>query len=551
MSRPLKLIALVGRPNVGKSTLFNRMVGRRAALVQDMPGVTRDRHYGDGELLERRFMVVDTGGFEPLASEGMLSAMRVQAEIAIEEADVVIALFDGTEGLLPADEEITRMLVRSGKAVYYAVNKIDGPRHDALVADFYSLGVDPLWPISAEHGGGVLDLMEAIFEEQFPPLDADAEAADPSVTRIAVIGKPNAGKSTLVNRMLGEERLLVSDIPGTTRDAIDTWLEAPPDPLLIEQAEERLAAARRAFEDEEVARDELNERLAEEDPDDGITVMHHVAGDSADDWRPEVDVEHQDWVAPVGDGSDRAVVEAEAALERARGRRRYLLIDTAGIRRRKWITTSLERASIIQSFKSIDRSEVCLLLIDATHGVTDQDAKLAGLIAAKGRACAILVNKWDIMPDKDTHTSGTFIKQLHADLPFIAWAPVQFISAKTGQRTHRVLQLVDQVKATYHRRIPTGEFNRFIAECVARHQPPIHKGRRLKFYYASQVATAPPTFVMWVNDATALHFSYKRFLLNRLRERWDLEGTPIKLVVRSRDESKRKPKKGGKKQRKR
>lgn len=536
---PVPLIALVGRPNVGKSTLFNRLIGRRAALVQDMPGVTRDRHYGDGEMLERRYMVVDTGGFEPSAEEGMLHAMRVQAEIAIAEADVVIVLYDGREGLLPADEEIARMLCRTDKPVYHAVNKIDGPRHDPLVGEFYAMGIDPLWSISAEHGGGVMDLMETIFEEAFPPFDADADTSDPFTTRVAVVGKPNVGKSTLINRLLGEDRLLVSDVAGTTRDSIDTWIEAPPDPALVEQAEVSLAAARQALVEEEATRLAINAKMLE---DDELVVSDRVVGQAVDMFRPSVDVEHAGWMAPAGEEATRAVAEAEATLERAAGKRRYLVIDTAGIRRRKWIKTSLERASIIQSFKSIDRSEVCLLLIDATQGVTDQDAKLAGLIAAKGRACAVLVNKWDAVAAKDTNTSGAFIKQLHEDLPFIAWAPVQFISALTGQRTHRILEVIDQVKVGHNRRVPTGELNRWLVDCVRRHQPPIHKGRRVKFYYASQVATAPPTFVLWVNDPTSIHFSYERFLLNRLRERWDFDGTPVKLIMRARSEKGRRPK---------
>lgn len=440
----MSILAIVGRPNVGKSTLFNRLVGGRKAIVFDEPGVTRDRQYGETEVLGRELLVIDTGGFEPEADDRILKSMREQAQLAIEEADVIVMILDGRDGLLPADREIVRMLERGGKPVHYAVNKIDGARHDPLVAEFWELGVKELWPISAQHGGGVYDLFEALAED-LP--DAVEEDEDEDVVKVAVVGKPNAGKSTLLNKLLGEERVLVSDIPGTTRDSIDTSLE----------------------------------RVDEE----GRT-------------------------------------------------RRYVVIDTAGVRRRKWIKTAVEKISIVRTFKSIDRADVCLLVIDALEGVTDQDQKIARLIADKGRGCVILVNKWDAVPDKDDRSFGAVVKQLREDLNFIGWAPILSISALTGQRTHKILELVDKSAVNRTQRIGTGALNRFLAQVLQQHTPPVHRNRRLKVYYGTQVSAAPPIFVLWVNDSEALSPSYQRFLLNRMREHWDFEGTPVKLVARVR-----------------
>lgn len=443
MSKPI--IAIVGRPNVGKSTLFNRLVGRRDAIVEDQPGVTRDRQYGEGHVLDRRFVAIDTGGFEPVTEDLMLTAMREQAEIAIDEADVIIMVFDGQAGLLPADREIARLLQRSGKAVHFAVNKIDGVRHDPLTAEFWELGMEALWPISAQHGGGVYDLFEAVSEDL--PEDGGDDDHEEGVVKVAVVGKPNAGKSTLLNKMLGEERLIVSDVPGTTRDSIDSPLER------VDEAGER---------------------------------------------------------------------------------RRYVMIDTAGVRRRKWIKTTVEKISIVRTFKSIDRADVCLLLIDATEGVTDQDQKIARLVSDKGRGCVVLVNKWDAIEDKDNRTFGAFVKELKNDLRFVAWAPILSISALTGQRVHKIMTLVDKAAANRVRRVKTGELNRFVAATLRTHTPPVHKNRRFKVFYATQVSVAPPIFVLWVNDSQALSPSYQRFLLNRLREQFDFEGTPVKLVARQR-----------------
>ncbi|PIE14702.1 MAG: ribosome biogenesis GTPase Der, partial [Proteobacteria bacterium] len=391
MSKPI--IAIVGRPNVGKSTLFNRLVGKRTAIVEDVPGVTRDRQYGDGEVLGREFLAIDTGGFDPAAEDKLLAAMRDQAEIAMAEADVIVAIFDGKAGLTPADREITRLLNRGAKPVHYAVNKIDGFRHEPLVAEFWELGVDMLWPISAQHGAGVLDLFEAVAATLPEPRQGQQEVGE-DVIKVAVVGKPNAGKSTLLNQLLGEERLLVSDVPGTTRDSIDTWLEV----------------------------------------------------EAADEGSPA---------------------------------RRYLMIDTAGVRRRKWIKSAVEKISVVRTFKSIDRADVCLLLIDATEGVTDQDAKIARLIADKGRGCVILLNKWDAVPDKSDRTIGEAVRDVRASLGFISWAPILSISAKTGQRAHKIMGLVDATEANRRRRISTGELNRFLDDLVQTHQPPIHNNRRV------------------------------------------------------------------------
>ncbi|MCA9515137.1 MAG: ribosome biogenesis GTPase Der [Myxococcales bacterium] len=535
----MSILAIVGRPNVGKSTLFNRLVGGRKAIVFDEPGVTRDRQYGETEVLGRELLVIDTGGFEPEADDRILKSMREQAQLAIEEADVIVMILDGRDGLLPADREIVRMLERGGKPVHYAVNKIDGARHDPLVAEFWELGVKELWPISAQHGGGVFDLLEAVIAdlpepepeeeesdaEYFGELlagleddddldedddgddDGDGEGEDDDdaprgeddddladvdrlegavdgdygddgadyldegepdeddgddgveaapeveelgVIKVAIVGKPNVGKSTLLNKLLGEERMLTSNIPGTTRDAIDTKL-----------------------------------------------------------------------VVPGRDGAPGS-------------EREYLLIDTAGVRRRKWIRTSVEKISIVRTFKSIDRADVCLLLIDAADGISDQDAKLARLIADKGRACVILLNKWDVVPDKDERTIGHQVKAVRDQLGLLSWSPILSISALTGQRTHKILDLVDEVARNRVQRIKTGALNRFVSEVITKHTPPVHKNRRLKIFYASQVKTAPPIFVLWVNDAEALSETYIRFLQNRIRERWNFEGTPIRVVARAR-----------------
>lgn len=543
------VVALVGRPNVGKSTLFNRLVGRRAAIVDDFAGVTRDRHYGEGTFQGSSFIVIDTGGFEPESTDSMLTLMRAQAELAIEEADSVIVVFDGRSGLLPADEEITRMMERSGKNVHYAVNKIDGAKHDALSAEFWSLGVSMIWPMSAQHGGGVYELLEAL-SDSIPK--GEELVRDPHQVAVAVIGKPNVGKSTLINQLLGEERMLASEIPGTTRDSIDTHLFLPPDPRGIELAELDLADAKAALDDLESGREYTNRELLREKADEQHDVWFGAAdedlrpapklagGEAAEDTTFEVPdfVKYEDEDPEEADAKEEArqiVSVLEDSLEHSKNEKRhYMLIDTAGIRRRKSIKTRLEKFSIVKSFKSIDRANVCLLLIDAKEGVTDQDARLAGLIQAKGRACIILVNKWDSVVDKDSRTAGQMAVQIREDLKFVRYAPIVFISALTGQRVHRIMRMVDTVMLNYKRRIPTGALNRFIRAVVARHQPPVHRGKRLQLFYATQVASAPPIVLFSVNYRESLHFSYERFMHNQLRARFNFEGVPIRFVFRDR-----------------
>jgi GTP-binding protein len=451
---PRPIVTIVGRPNVGKSTLFNRLVGERRALVDDLPGVTRDRQYGDVRGYGRPFTIVDTGGFEPEAEEGdLLALMRAQAQLAVDEADVIILLMDGKEGLTRADEQIAEQLRRSKRPVpvFPTVNKLESHHRREDAYDFYRLGVEELFFVSAEHGQGVAELMDRVVAalppvtpgEEFDELDT---APDPNETRVAVVGRPNVGKSTLINRLLGEERLLASDLPGTTRDAIDTVLD--------------------------------------------------------------------------------------------RGERRYRLIDTAGVRRKRSIKLRLESWSVIKAFKSIDRAHVAVLLIDATEPFVDQEARLGGMIDEKGRAAIIVVNKWDAI-EKDTGTAGAYVKRLREQLEFMRWAPVLFISAKTGQRVHRLLDLVDKVRANHRRRIPTAQLNRYLRDALARHQLPMRKTRKVKLYYLTQVGEAPPHFVAIANDPQAVHFSYARYLLNGLREQFDFEGTPIRLDFRARSRKRR------------
>ena len=530
-----QVVAIVGRPNVGKSTLFNRMLGRRAAIVEDFPGVTRDRHYGQASALGVPFMVIDTGGFEPTSTDDMLKLMRAQAELAIEEADVVIALFDGKTGILQADEEITLLLQRSNKPVHFAVNKIDGAKHEALAAEFWSLGVSMLWSISAQHGGGVYDLLEAVVDDLYAPDELEPTPAHE--VAVAVIGKPNVGKSTLINKLLGEERMLASDVAGTTRDSIDTTLVLPPDPKSVEFTRNALEEAQAFFEQENA--DEVMPEDAIPEEEEGLWIGA-VEDDleplpQCEDLEPEESYEEYD-----EDDTDeleeqrRILSELEERYEQAQKDRRYMLIDTAGIRRRKWIKTRLEKFSIVKSFKSIDRADLCLLLIDANEGVTEQDARLAGLIQAKGRACIILVNKWDKVTDKDSYTAGQVAQQIREDLKFVRYAPIIFISALTGQRVHRILRAVDKVMVNYRRRVSTGALNRFVDRVTARHQPPIHKGKRLQVYYSTQVTSGPPTVLFSVNYRESLHFSYERFMHNQLRRSFDFEGVPIRFIFRDR-----------------
>ncbi|MFT6399351.1 MAG: GTP-binding protein [Bradymonadia bacterium] len=434
------LVAIVGRPNVGKSRLFNRLTGTRFAIVEDMPGVTRDRQYGEAVWFKRRFQVVDTGGFEPESIDELLVQMREQAHLAIDEADIIIFMVDGQSGLLPADREIAAMLRRTKKPIFTVVNKVDGDRHDMNVPEFYELGVSgEIHGISAEHGRGISDFMDDLLE--LVPIEKAEAEPDDELIRVAVIGKPNAGKSSLVNRLLGEERLLTSEVPGTTRDAINTYVEA--------------------------------------------------------------------------------------------GGKKYLFIDTAGVRRKRSISQRVEKYSVVHSFKAVDRADVVVYMLDATQGVTTQDQRLAGLALDKGRAMVLLLNKWDLV-DKDHKTADAHIAALRDQLKFQPDAPVVTLSALTGQRAHKVLPMVDKVHAEYIRRVPTGELNRVIAEAVARNPPAVRSNSRLKIFYASQVATRPPTFMFVVNDTALIHFSYQRYLVNSLRAKYGFAGVPIKVFFRGR-----------------
>lgn len=443
------LIALVGRPNVGKSRLFNRMTETRFAIVEDMPGVTRDRQYGDGVWDGCAFQVVDTGGFEPETRDVLLAQMKSQAEIAMAEADIIFFLMDARAGCLPADQEIAALLRRSDRIVIPVVNKVDGDRHEALVGDFYALGLDEPVAISAEHGRNFDELMDRVLP--YLPRIADVERADEDEISVAVIGRPNAGKSTLVNRLLGEERLLTSDVPGTTRDAVNT----------------------------------------------------------------------------------RITVDGQ----------RYLFIDTAGVRRKRSIHEQVERYSVVQAFKAIDRADVVLHVLDASDegfGIATQDKRIAGMAHEKGRAAVILLNKWDAV-EKDHRTADERIRQVRDDLRFNRYAPVVTISAATGQRVHRILPIVQQVHAEYTRRVSTAALNRVLREALTRNPPPSKGRRRFKVYYASQVATAPPTLMLVVNQKALLHFSYERYLRNCLREAFAFEGTPLKIFLRERAQRRGEP----------
>ena len=438
MARPL--VAIVGRPNVGKSTFFNKMSGKRIAIVEDTPGVTRDRVYADCEWLTRKFTLIDTGGIDPQSDDPLLKQMRRQAEIAIETCDVILFFVDGKQGMTADDETVADMLRRAGKPVILVVNKIDNIRMMDGIYDFYSLGIGDPIGISSVNLLNLGDLLDMVIS-YFPP-DDEEEEEDTAIS-IAVVGKPNVGKSSLVNKILGEDRVMVSDIAGTTRDAIDTRFT---------------------------------------------------------------------------DGEDE-----------------YVIIDTAGIRRKRAIEQqSLERFSVVRSLAAIDRCDVAILVIDAKEGVSEQDSKIAGYIDEKGKAAVIAVNKWDAM-EKETGTVEKYTKEVREKLKFMAYAPVVYISALTGQRVNKLISVAKSVYEQASRRITTGLLNDILADAQTALQPPASSGRRLRIYYATQQSTKPPTFVMFVNDESLLHFSYERYLENQFRKAFGFEGTPIRFVLRERE----------------
>lgn len=439
MNKPV--IAIVGRPNVGKSTLFNKLIGQRMSIVDDTPGVTRDRIYGEVEWCGKKAFVVDTGGIEPNSDDIILSQMRRQAQLAIDTASAIILVTDLKSGLVATDMEVAQMLQKSGKPVVVCVNKCDGVGEpDPDFYEFYNLGLGDPVQVSAVHGHGTGDLLDRVFEQiNF----GDEKFDDDSIIKVAVIGKPNAGKSSLINKITNEERCIVSDIAGTTRDTIDT------------------------------------------------------------------------------------IVENKFGT--------FSFTDTAGLRRQSKIYDNIEKYSIIRAKMAIERSDVCVIMIDATEGITEQDTKVAGLAHEAGRACILAVNKWDAI-EKNDKTMQEFRKKLDADFAFMSYAPQVFISAKTGMRLDKLFELIISSNESANRRIRTGMLNELLAQATTRVQPPSDKGKRLKIFYMTQASVKPPTFVFFCNDAQLFHFSYQRYLENRIRETFGLEGTPIRIIIRERGE---------------
>jgi GTP-binding protein len=437
MSKPV--VAIVGKPNVGKSTLFNRLVGERKAIVEDTPGVTRDRLYDSAEWIGRDFIIIDTGGIRFDTGELFTREVKLQAELAIEEADVIVFVVDAKEGITHEDEQVAAILRRSKKPVIVAANKVENFDKQLEYFEFYNLGLGDPIPVSAMHGRNTNDLLDAIIG-QFAPLSAYKE--DPDATKIAIVGRPNVGKSSLVNALLGEERVIVSEVPGTTRDAIDTPFKF--------------------------------------------------------------------------------------------GGNQYILIDTAGIRKKSRIKEPTERYSVVRALKSVERADVVITMIDATEGVNEQDQRIAGFVHEQGKANILVVNKWDLVP-KDEHTMNKFDKEIREELKFMAYSPILYVSALTRQRIFKILELADFVAEQHCRRITTSELNQVLNEAMLLNPLPGGGGRKIKILYSTQVSTAPPTFVLFANKPEMVHFSYLRYLENSLRTNFGFEGTPIKLILRKRE----------------
>jgi GTPase len=433
------IIAIVGRPNVGKSTLFNRLVGRRKAMVDDMPGVTRDRNYAEVTRFELPFILVDTGGFEPETSDKLLQQMREQSRFAMDEADLILFVMDARAGLTPADSEVVEMLRRINKPVFYIINKVDGESQEAATGDFYSLGVDHIYTVSAEHNRGIGDLIDEVLGAI--PRD-EVDQVEEDVTRIAVVGRPNVGKSTLVNRLVGSERVVANPTAGTTRDAIDTRFTVNKKP--------------------------------------------------------------------------------------------YLLIDTAGIRRKGKTVEKVEKYSVMDALRSIERADVVLIVLSAEEGVTEQDSKIAGYAYEAGRGCIFVVNKWDALT-KDNASMGKFVEEIRRSFKYLPFAPILFVSAATGQRTGKIIAEVDNVMEQYSKRVTTSDLNRVFSAATDDHHAPLDQGKRVKFYFATQVGTKPPCFVIFTNRPDGIHFSYERYIMNQFREAFGFTGTPLKLIFRGRD----------------